>query len=562
MNIALLSQREKVSMKIIRGYPEYMRESIERVEQTRSQRVNDSFPPMSLAERDTLLREFHPDFKLEQKRPIAFGPSAGMMINTELADLIESHPVVPSTLNLSQVDYDVDVLIVGGGGAGTVAAIWAAKEGIHPDKILIATKLRHGDSNSTMAQGGIQAADRQNDSPIIHYLDAMGGGHFTNNPELVKTLVSDAPRVIKWHEDLGVMYDKDEQGNFFENPGGGTSRKRLHSAKDYTGLEIMRVIRDEARNLSIPVVEFAPVVELLMDDHGQVAGGVLLNLETREYLIVRAKATILASGGFGRLHMQGFPTTNHYGATADGLIMAYHAGAELVDLDSVQYHPTGAAFPPQIAGLLITEKVRGLGAAPVNDDGELFVYPLEPRDVESSAFIRECYHRNKGVATPTGMRGVWLDSPMVEIIHGEGTIKKALPAMWRMYQRFGIDMTQDPILVFPTLHYQNGGVVIDTNGQTTVPGLFAGGEVGGGVHGKNRLMGNSLLDFNVFGMRAGIAAARHAKQAETGTLTLAHVDRYEQMMVEAGVQTERTAPILLPEYRGKAAIERHLDVVL
>jgi succinate dehydrogenase / fumarate reductase flavoprotein subunit len=412
-----------------------------------------------------------------------------------------------------------------------------------------------------MAQGGIQAADRPEDSPLIHYLDALGGGHFTNQRDLVQALVMDAPRIIDWHQNLGVMYDKDDEGNFIENPGGGTSRKRLHSSKDYTGLEIMRVIRDEARNIGVPVVEFSTAIELLMDDKGQVAGAVLFNLETKDYLIVRAKSTILATGGFGRLHVQGFPTTNHYGATADGLVLAYRVGAELIDLDSVQYHPTGAAYPPQIAGLLITEKVRGMGAAPVNKNGDLFVYPLEPRDVESSAFIRECYEREMGVLTPSGLRGVWLDSPMVDILNGEGTIKKALPAMWRMYQRFGIDMTRDPILVFPTLHYQNGGVVIDVNGETTVPGLFAGGEVGGGVHGKNRLMGNSLLDFNVFGMRAGISAARHAKETTLGQLTLAHTDRYRQMLQEAGVETERTAPMILPEYRGKEAIERHLDIV-
>jgi succinate dehydrogenase / fumarate reductase flavoprotein subunit len=549
-------------MKIVRGYPEYMRESIERVEATREERVKQSYPPMSLEERETLLHAFHPDYKQDKKRPILFGPSKGEMVNHEIVDLLEAHSLVPADLDISSVDHSVDVLIIGGGGAGTVAALWAAKEGIHPHNILIATKLRHGDSNSTMAQGGIQAADREQDSPTIHYLDALGGGHFTNNPELVKALVSDAPEIIKWHEDMGVMYDKDEKGDFQENPGGGTSRRRLHSAKDYTGLEIMRVIRDESRNLTIPVIEFAPAVELLTDDQGHVAGAVLFNLETKEYVVVRAKATIITTGGFGRLHMQEFPTTNHYGATGDGLTLAYRAGAKLIDLDSVQYHPTGGAFPPQIAGLLITEKVRGLGAAPVNNDGELFVYPLEPRDVESSAFIRECYERNKGVITPTGMRGVWLDSPMVEMIHGEGTIKEALPAMWRMYERFGIDMTRDPILVFPTLHYQNGGIAIDVHGSTGIPGLYVGGEAAGGIHGKNRLMGNSLLDFNVFGRRAGIAAAQYAKHATVGTLSLSHVARYEQMLRDAGVATERTAPMVLPEYRGKEALNRQLDIVI
>ncbi len=549
-------------MKIIRGYPEYMLESIERVEASRAGRIKQSYPPMSLAEREQLLYQHHPDYKQDGKRGLAFGASRGMMINHELADKLEAQSLITAELDLHQVDDEVDLLIIGGGGAGTVAALWAVQEGIHPHDILIATKLRHGDSNSTMAQGGIQAADRPEDSPPIHYLDAIGGGHFTNRPELVEALVTEAPQIIQWHEALGVMYDKDSEGNFRENPGGGTSRKRLHSAKDYTGLEIMRVLRDEARNVGIPVSEFTPAIELLMDDAGQVAGAVLYNLETQAYRVVRAKATILATGGFGRLHMQGFPTTNHYGATADGLVLAYRVGAELTDLDTVQYHPTGAAYPPQIAGLLITEKVRGMGAAPINDAGELFVYPLEPRDVESAAFIRECYERNLGVVTPSGMRGVWLDSPMVDIIHGEGTIKRELPAMYRMYERFGIDMTSEPILVFPTLHYQNGGVVIDTNGATTVPGLFAGGEVGGGVHGKNRLMGNSLLDYNVFGKRAGIAAARYAKEVTIGNLTLDHLHRYNDMLKEAGITTDRVAPMLLPDYRGRESIERHLDIVV
>jgi succinate dehydrogenase / fumarate reductase flavoprotein subunit len=190
----------------------------------------------------------------------------------------------------------------------------------------------------------------------------------------------------------------------------------------------------------------------------------------------------------------------------------------------------------------------------------MFVFPLEPRDVEASAIIRECYERERGIVTPQGMRGVWLDAPMVDIIHGEGAIQKTLPAMYRMYQRFDIDMSRDPVLVFPTLHYQNGGIVIDEHGATTVPGLFAAGEVMGGVHGKNRLMGNSLLDFNVFGMRAGIAAAACARRTEVGSLTLAHVDEYEGMLRDAAVETSRTAPMILPEYRGKEALERSLDI--
>jgi succinate dehydrogenase / fumarate reductase flavoprotein subunit len=540
-----------------------MRASTALVERTRPARMGHAFPAMSLDERKVLLTNFHPDYKAAAKRPLLFGPSKGMPLNHELADLFEARPLVRSSLNLSHVDSDIDLLVIGGGGGGTVAAIWAVKEGLDPSRVMIATKLRHGDSNSTMAQGGIQAADQPQDSPTHHYLDVMGGGHFTNRPELVRALVEDAPLIIQWHERLGVMYDKDPQGHFVVNPGGGTSRNRMHSARDYTGLEIMRVLRDEARNLGIPVVEFSPAIELLCDDRGRVAGAVLINMETKRYHIVRAKATIITTGGLGRLHMQQYPTTNHYGATGDGLVLAYRVGAELVDLDAVQYHPTGAAFPAQMAGLLITEKVRGLGAQPVNRNGDQFVFPLEPRDVEASAFIRECSQRGLGVDTPHEISGVWLDSPMVDLIHGPGTIRAALPAMFRMYTRFGIDMTRDPILVYPTLHYQNGGITTDEHGATSVPGLYAAGEVMGGVHGKNRLMGNSLLDFNVFGRRAGIAAATYAKAGHApGRLSLAHVDAYEGMLREANIETTRTAPRILPDYRGKEALERYLDIPL
>ena len=550
-------------LKLIRGYPEYMRESIELVEKTRERRLKEVYRRMSLEEADEVLRKYHPDYREGTKRPVKIGPNKGDLMPNELVDLLEAHPLVdPSQIDLSHVDYDVDILIIGGGGAGTVAALWANDSGIPAENILLVTKLRHGDSNSIMSQGGVQAADRPEDSPVIHYLDVIGGGHFTNNPELVKTLVTEGPFMIKWLEDLGVMFDKDEHGNFIERPGGGTSRNRLHSAKDYTGMEIVRVIRDEFRNRGIPLLEFTSAIELILDDEGKCAGAVLYNMENREYYIARAKATILATGGFGRLHIQGFPTTNHYGATGDGLVLAYHVGARLRDMDSVQYHPTGAAYPEQIVGLLITEKVRGMGAQPVNKYGEQFVYPLEPRDVEAAAFIRECYGRNNCVETPTGMRGVWLDSPMIEIIQGEGAIKKNLAAMYRMYKRFGIDMTQDPILVFPTLHYQNGGVVINANAETDIKGLFAAGEVEGGVHGKNRLMGNSILDYLVFGKRAGINAAKYVKNAKIGKLTLDHVYRYEQWLKEAGIETDRRAPMLLPDYRGRKVIERQIDIFL
>jgi succinate dehydrogenase / fumarate reductase flavoprotein subunit len=217
----------------------------------------------------------------------------------------------------------------------------------------------------------------------------------------------------------------------------------------------------------------------------------------------------------------------------------------------MQYHPTGAAYPAQIVGLLVTEKVRGLGAQVCNIEGNQFVYPRETRDVEASAIIRECMERSMGVVTPTGFVGAWLDSPMIDLIHGPGTIEHELPAMVRQFARFGVDIVKDPILVYPTLHYQNGGVSLKPDGATSVPNLFGAGEISGGVHGRNRLMGNSLLEVTVYGRRAGRAAGRRAREVELGKLTLSHVPVWEKALDEAGVETEIESPMILPDYVGK-----------
>lgn len=550
-------------MKFIGGYPEYMREFIEVVNRTRLERKDYTAAAMTAEERKEVLA-VHPDYAEGGKRAISIGQNKGDMGPNEVVDLLEAYPLIkPAQIDLGKVDYEVDLLIIGGGLAGTSAAIWAKNEGISTEKILLVNKLRHGDSNSIMAEGGTQAADRENDSPAIHFIDALGGGHFTNKPDVLKALVEDAPYIIHWLKESGAMIDQEPGGDYEEKWGGGTSRKRMHACADYTGLEELRVIRDEFRTKKIPVLEHNPVIELLTDGSvtGKVTGAVLWNLETHEYRIVQAKAVILATGGFGRLHIRGFPTTNHYGATYDGPVIAYRAGAKLRDTDTVQYHPTGAAYPQQIIGLLLTEKLRSMGAQPVNADGEAFVFPLEPRDVEASALIRECYVNDKGVLTPTGMRGVWLDTPMIDVKNGEGSIEKAFPGMVRMFKRFDIDIVKDPVLVFPTLHYQNGGVETDPWGVTNLEGLWVAGEVSGGVHGKNRLMGNSTLDCLVFGRRSGMSAAKYLKSgAEAGNLSLAHVDKYVAMLKDASIAPDRHAPILLPEYRGKAVLARMIDM--
>jgi succinate dehydrogenase/fumarate reductase flavoprotein subunit len=529
------------------GYPPEMQESIRNVEAARTRRIKETFPAMTLEEREEILDAFHPDYKDETFHAVRLGVSKGHRMPIEMARVVEGWPHISPDFDLGDPAAETDVLVIGGGGAGASAALLAQEQGA---QVTLVTKLRFGDANTMMAQGGIQAADRSEDSPAIHYLDVIGGGHFTNDPDLVEALVMDAPHVIKWLEDLGMMFDKEPDGSMVEAHGGGTSRKRMHSARDYSGAEIMRTLRDEVRNRAddITVIEFSPAVELVLDDQGHVAGAVVMNLETKLYSYIKAKAVVMATGGGGRLHFQGFPTTNHYGATADGVVLAYRAGAPLGFLESMQYHPTGAAFPEQIVGLLVTEKVRGLGAQPVNKFGEQFVYPLEPRDVEAAALIRECKGRGNGLITPTGQHGVWLDSPMIEQIHGPGTIEGALPAMVRQFARFGIDITQEPILVYPTLHYQNGGVRLNADTSTEVPGLFIAGEVSGGVHGHNRLMGNSLLEITVFGRRAGKAASQHVENVELSQPNLDHVAQWNEEMEEERIDTEVISPILLPDY--------------
>jgi succinate dehydrogenase/fumarate reductase flavoprotein subunit len=547
-------------LKYIEGYPEYMHKLIDKVHKTRQKR-KDYDPRAMTSEEQKEVLKMHPDYVPGGKKKISIGQNKGEMGTKPVVELLESYPLIETKeIDLSQVDYSVDLLVIGGGLAGTTACIWANMKGIPKNKILLVNKLRHGDANSIMAEGGTQAADREIDSVQRHYLDTMGGGHFTNKPDVLRALVEDAPYIIHWLHELGAIIDKEESGDFVEKWGGGTSIRRLHSCRDYTGLEEFRVIRDEFRSRDIGCIEHYPAIELLTDGN-RVTGAVLFNLETGDYKIVEAKAVILATGGFGRLHIRGFPTTNHYGATADGIVLAYRAGAKLRDVDTVQYHPTGAAYPIQIIGYLLTEKLRSSGAQPVNIDGEAFVFPLEPRDVEASAFIRECYVRNKGITTPTGLRGVWLDTPMIEVKNGKGYIEKAFPGMKRMFNRYDIDMTKNPVLVFPTLHYQNGGVETDPWGHSTLEGLWVAGEVSGGVHGKNRLMGNSTLDTMVFGRRSGISTAEYIKSgAKQGKLTLKHMQKYVKMLEENGIKTKRRSPMILPEYRGKSALARMIDI--
>ncbi len=537
------------------SYPETMQSSIRRIEGTRLARAKEEFPKLSLKERQELLQKFHPDYREGGRREIKTGINRGQRVPNELADLFEGASVVRlQEIDLSRVKRSVDVLVIGGGGGGVSSALFAAEQGA---KTLITTKLRFGDSNTLMAEGGIQAAVGKYDSPALHYLDTMGGGRFENLPNLVNALVHDAPMVLEWLARLGVMFDRKEDGGLLASFAGGQCRRRVHSAADYTGMEIMRVLRDEAYSRGIEILEFCPAVELVLDEERRCAGAVFINLDTKEKFVIRSKTVILATGGIGRLHIQGFPTTNHYGATADGLVIANRAGARIIFMDAIQFHPTGTAYPDQLLGLLVSEAFRGWSAQLVNGEGKRFINELETRDITSSATIREVVARKNGVATPTGMQGVWLDTPLVEINKGEGTIHRIFPHLFHRFHTFGIDITKEPVLGYPTQHYQNGGILIDENGETTVKNLFAAGEVSGGVHGRNRLGGNSLLDIFVFGRRSGTLAAKRSREIEIGKLTLSHVTEYEEGLEKEGLLKKGIeSPLLLPDYRFEKALTR------
>jgi succinate dehydrogenase / fumarate reductase flavoprotein subunit/L-aspartate oxidase len=494
------------------AYTYELKQLIKRVEETRPKRLSRrkeglEFPRMSLVEKENRLRTFHPSYKEGSLQALKVGPNRGYSIPPEICEILESWSRIdPDRIDLSKIAFETDVLIIGGGGAGTAAALLAQENGA---RVTIATKLRHGDANTMMAEGGIQVADQPGkDSPYYHYLDTIGGGHFANVP----------------------------------------------------GAEIMRTIRDEARNRKgISVLEFAPAVELVLNEHGHCAGAILYNLETEEYFFVKAKAVILATGGSGRLHIGGFMTTNHYGATGDGLVLGYRAGLEVCLLHTTQFHPTGAIFPEQAEGLLISEKFRGAGAHLLNIDGNQFVFEREPRDACAASIIRECVEVGKGIPTPAGKVGIWLDTPMIDLIQGEGALIKNFVGKYKIFKRYGIDITKEPLLIFPTLHYQNGGLKFNKNGETAIPGLFAAGEVTGGVQGENRLGGNSLLDVLVFGRIAGQHAARYAKErAKDGRPNLEHVRKFHKELQEAGIDRRKIAPILLPDYSNPLVRERQL----
>jgi len=386
----------------------------------------------------------------------------------------------------------VDVLVVGSGASGLAAAVSAHRAGA---RVAIAAKGSLQSCNSAKAQGGIQAAFGPDDSPEQHAEDVWKSSHETADRRLVDVLTTEAPGAIHWLEEVGVQFTR-ENGGYRLAKCGGASRKRLLQVGDRTGHAITAALRDAVEASSVQVFARSPLSLLEPAGSGWRA---ICGEHT-----IDAGAVVLAAGGrcYREAKERGELSTNHPGATGEVTQIAVDLGAEARDLDALQYHPNGGAWPANMQGYSIPETTRAYGAILLNAEREEFTDPLGPRDEVSQAIFDEVA-AGRGVETPDGRPAVYLDTTRVP----EADADVSLPYMLRRYRAAGVDPLKEPILTYPVLHYQNGGLVIDERAETTLEGLYACGEIAGGTHGRNRMMGNSLLECTVFGRRAGRAAA-------------------------------------------------------
>jgi succinate dehydrogenase / fumarate reductase flavoprotein subunit/L-aspartate oxidase len=388
-----------------------------------------------------------------------------------------------------------DVLVIGSGASGLAAAVSAERAGA---RVAVATKGSLQANNSSKAQGGIQAAFGAEDSPEQHAEDVWRSSHETADRRLVEVLTGEAPGAIKWLEELGVEFTK-ENGGYRLARCGGASQKRLLQVGDRTGHAITKALREAWQAGSGTSFENAPLRSLEQFESGWRA--VCGDHE------IEAGTVVLGAGGrcYAEAQVRGELSTNHPNATGEVTRLAIDLGAEARDLDALQYHPNGGAWPANMQGYSIPETTRAYGAVLLNAEGEEFTDSLGPRDVVAQAIVDEVA-AGRGVETPDGRPAVYLDTTRIS----ESDAAVSLPYMLRRYRAAGVDPLAERILTYPVLHYQNGGLVIDTDGGTTVEGVYACGEIAGGTHGRNRMMGNSLLECVVFGRRAGKAAAGSA----------------------------------------------------
>ena len=404
--------------------------------------------------------------------------------------------------------HEHDVIVIGAGGAGLRAAIEASSQGA---KVALVCKSLLGKAHTVMAEGGIAAAlanvDKEDDWET-HFKDTMFGGKYVNNYKMAELHAKEAPERVLELERWGALFDRTKEGKILQRAFGGHKYKRLSHVGDRTGLEMIRTLQDKGVHMGIDVFMECTITKLLKDGD-KIAGAFGYWRENGKFIVFKGKSVVLATGGIGKMYKI---TSNSWEYTADGQVLAYNAGAELLDCEFVQFHPTGMIWPPGVIGILVTEAVRGEGGLLKNSKGERFMEKYDAERMELSTrdvVARAIYTENKeGRGTPHG--GAFLD-----ISHrGADYIKKKLPSMYHQFKELAdVDITTGPMEVGPTCHYSMGGVRVDAETTaTSVPGLFAAGEVAAGLHGANRLGGNSLSDLLVFGRRAGLYAAEYAKK--------------------------------------------------
>ncbi|HXM90898.1 MAG TPA: FAD-dependent oxidoreductase, partial [Candidatus Dormibacteraeota bacterium] len=427
-------------------------------------------------------------------------------------------------------NYEVrehDVLIIGAGGAGLRAAIEALAQGA---SVGVVCKSLLGKAHTVMAEGGIAAAMANVDPADnwkVHFRDTMRGGKFLNNWRMAQLHAQEAPERVRELEQWGALFDRTEKGEILQRAFGGHTFKRLCHVGDRTGLELIRTLQDRGVQQGVDCYMECTITRLLMEN-GRVAGAFAYWRENGRFIVFKAKAVVIATGGIGKA----WPiTSNSWEYTGDGMALAYEAGAELMDMEFVQFHPTGMVWPPGVQGILVTEAVRGEGGILRNKLGERFMEKYDPKRMELSTrdvVARAIYTEvREGRGTEHG--GAYLD-----ISHKPAEyVKKKLPSMYHQFKELAdVDITKEPMEVGPTCHYMMGGIRVEAEtGQSSMPGIFAAGEAAAGLHGANRLGGNSLSDLLVFGRRAGMAAAAHAKQTAYASLENAQMQDAERELL-------------------------------
>jgi len=439
--------------------------------------------------------------------------------------------------------HEHDVLIIGAGGAGLCAAIAALGQGA---SVGVVCKSLLGKAHTVMAEGGIAAAMAnvdQADNWRTHFGDTMRGGKFLNNWRMAQIHAQEAPDRVHELEQWGALFDRTSDGEILQRAFGGHTFKRLCHVGDRTGLEMIRTLQDRGVHLGIDVYMECAVTRLLKDGD-RIAGAFAYWRETGRFVVFKAKSVVIATGGIGKAWRI---TSNSWEYTGDGMALAYDAGAELMDMEFVQFHPTGMVWPPGVQGILVTEAVRGEGGVLRNKDGERFMERYDPEKMELSTrdvVARAIYTEAKeGRGTEHG--GAYLD-----ISHKPAEyVKKKLPSMYHQFRELAdVDITKGPMEVGPTCHYMMGGIRVEAEtAAATVPGLFAAGEAAAGLHGANRLGGNSLSDLLVFGRRAGLAAAEHAGKVGSENIDPRQIDEASQEMLEPFARSDGESPYRIHE---------------